>query len=143
MLLLRQVDQEAPGDADLRGQPCALAADRFLDHLHHDGLPLVQQLLDRLFRVDLVFEDVRDMQEGRPREADLDEGGLHAGQHAAHLAAVDVADQPERTGTLDVQLLHHRLLHDGDARLLRRDVDQNFFAHGRRAPNFLRSCAVS
>jgi hypothetical protein len=47
MRLLRQVNQETSGDSDLRGQPCALGADRILDDLHQETLSLGQQLLDR------------------------------------------------------------------------------------------------
>ena len=35
---LRQQHHVARRNADLRGQPRALAADRILDHLHHDLL---------------------------------------------------------------------------------------------------------
>jgi hypothetical protein len=41
--LLRQVDQQPAGDADLRRQPRALGADRVLDHLHQQVLALAQQ----------------------------------------------------------------------------------------------------
>ena len=41
------------------------------------------------------LHDVGDMQERRALEADVDEGRLHAGQHARHAALVDVAGQPQ------------------------------------------------
>jgi hypothetical protein len=40
--------------------------------------------------------DVGDVQEGGALEADVDEGRLHAGQHAHHAAEVDVADEAAR-----------------------------------------------
>jgi hypothetical protein len=54
---------------------------------------------------------------------------LHAGQHAHHLAQVDIADQPARQRAFDMQFLHGGLLHDGDAGLLGRDVDEDVFSH--------------
>ena len=92
---LRQIHQKASGDADLGGQPRALGADRVLDHLHHQALPFVQDLLDRPLGLAAValFPDVGHMQEGGALQADIDEGRLHARQHAHHAPQVDVADQ--------------------------------------------------
>jgi hypothetical protein len=45
------------------------------------------------------------VQEGRALEADVDEGRLHAGQHARHLAEIDVADEPALQRAFDVQFL--------------------------------------
>src|SRR3546814_9383154 len=50
---LRQQHQVTRGDADLRGQPRTLAADRVLDHLHHDFLAVAQQFADRRHRLRL------------------------------------------------------------------------------------------
>ena len=77
--------------------------------------------------------DVGDVQERRARAADVDERGLHAGQHAHHAPHADVADQAARRRALDLHFLHDALLDDGDARLLRRDVDQDFFGHAASA----------
>ena len=77
-----------------------------------------------------VLPDVGDVQERRALEADLDERALHAGQHARDAAQVDVADQAARARALDVQLLHDALLEHGDARFLRRYVDEDFMRHG-------------
>ena len=77
-----------------------------------------------------MLPDVGDVQERRALEADLDERALHAGQHPRDAAQVDVADESARAGALDVQLLHHALLEHGDARFLRRDVDEDFMRHG-------------
>ncbi|GAC1534258.1 MAG: hypothetical protein NVS2B4_14580 [Ramlibacter sp.] len=42
------------------------------------------------------------VQEGGAFQADVDEGRLHAGEHAGHLAQVDVAHQSAFLGALDV-----------------------------------------
>uniref|UniRef100_A0A7S4D5R6 Uncharacterized protein n=1 Tax=Heterosigma akashiwo TaxID=2829 RepID=A0A7S4D5R6_HETAK len=139
VLILRQIDQHATGDADLAGQPRALGADRVLDDLDRQRLPFEDQSLDRRRRriVALVAAmaelrgavQIGHMQEGRALQADVDEGALHAGQHAHHLAEVDVADQAPLQGALEVQLLHRPVLDHGHARLLRRPVDQDVFHH--------------
>ena len=76
------------------------------------------------------FPDVGHMQEGGALQADVDEGRLHARQHAHDLAEIDVADQPARQRAFDVQFLHGALQDQRDARFLRGDVDQDFFVHG-------------
>jgi hypothetical protein len=134
--VLRQIHQRAAGDADLRGKTRALGADWVLDDLHHQRLAFEQRLLDRdLLRGRRVLgvarvPDVGYVQEGRALQADVDEGRLHAGQHAHHLAEVDVADQTTRERALDVEFLDGGLLDDGHARFLRRDIDEDVFGHG-------------
>jgi len=77
-----------------------------------------------------LLPDVGHVQEGGALQADVDEGRLHARQDAHDAAEIDVADQAARGGALDVQFLHDAALHEGDARFLRREVDQEFLAHG-------------
>jgi hypothetical protein len=60
----------------------------------------------RLAQPGLRLPDVGHVQEGRALQADVDEGRLHAGQHARDLAQVDVADQPALQRAFDVQFLH-------------------------------------
>ena len=72
-----------------------------------------------------VAVHVGDVQERGALQADVDERRLHAGQHARHLADVDVADQAALQRALEVQLLHRAVLDDRDARLLGRPVDQD------------------
>ena len=111
-----------------------------LDHLHHQRLALEHLLFDRhlglaaaheprRLALGLAVPDVGHVQEGRALQADVDEGRLHAGQHAHHLAEVDVAHQAALERAFDVQLLHGAILDDGDARLLRRPVDQDVLLH--------------
>ena len=47
VVVLRQKHQVTAGDADLGGQPCALGADRVLNDLHHQRLPLEDLLFNR------------------------------------------------------------------------------------------------
>ena len=132
MRFLRQINQQTPGEADLRRQPRTLGTDRILDHLHHDVLTLGQQTLDRFgFDAFLALPpEIGNVQKRRPRPADINERRLHARQHAHHAPHINVADPAARRGALDLHLLHNALLYDSDPRFLRRDVDQNFFAHG-------------
>ena len=89
------------------------------------------------------------VQEGRALEPDVDEGALHARQHARHLAQVDVADQAALERALEVELLQRAVLDHGHARLLRRPVDEDVLAgHGSgvsvgRQPARASSAAVS
>ena len=76
-------------------------------------------------------EHVGNVQKGGPLEADVDEGGLHAGQHARDLAGVDVADATALEFALEVQFLHRAVLDDGDARFLRCPVDEDVLHRGR------------
>jgi hypothetical protein len=69
------------------------------------------------------------VQEGGALQADVDEGALHARQHAHHLAQVDVAHQAALERALDVQLLHRAVLDDGHARFLRGPVDEEDVLH--------------
>src|SRR6266850_1449344 len=128
-----QVDQQAAGQRDLRRKPRALGADRVLYHLDEHRLALGQDLFDRLSGL-AVLPDVGDVQERRALEADVDEGRLHAGQHARYAAHVDVAHQPAAARALDQELLHHAGRDHGDPRLARGHVDEDFLTHGTSAP---------
>ena len=54
------------------------------------------------------------MQEGGLVHADVDEGGLHAGQHAADLALVDVAHDAALGLALHMHFLQQAVLDQGD-----------------------------
>jgi hypothetical protein len=129
--VLRQVHEEPAGDRDLRREPRALAADGVLHDLDEERLALAQDPLDGLGLAVAVARrpDVGHVQEGRARQADLDEGGLHPREDAADAAEVDVAHDPAARVALDVQLLHRALLGDRDPRFLRGDVDQDLLVH--------------
>jgi hypothetical protein len=59
----------------------------------------------------LRTNDVGDVQEGGAFQADVNEGRLHAGQHARHLAQIHIADQPALERAFNVQLLHRAVFH--------------------------------
>ena len=77
-----------------------------------------------------VGHEVGHVQERCAVQPDVDEGRLHAGQHAHDAAEIDVADEAARGGALDVDFLRDALLQDRDACFLRREVDQYLFWHG-------------
>src|SRR6202008_514035 len=95
-LALRQVDEIARGNADEGREPRALGAERILQHLHEDLVALAHVLaavlapfLEDLAGLFVGERHVRDVQESGAFEADVDEGGLHAGQDARHATLVD------------------------------------------------------
>jgi len=73
--------------------------------------------------------DIGDVQKRGAFESDVDKGRLHAGQDARDFTQVDIADTSARQGAFDVKFLYRALLHNGDPRLLRGDIDQDFFVH--------------
>ncbi|KAG0916771.1 hypothetical protein G6F32_016488 [Rhizopus arrhizus] len=107
---MRQIHQHPPGHADLGRQARTLGAQWVLDHLDHDGLSLKQQLFDGRGRQALaaltpVFAQVRDMDEGRTFQPDVDESALHARQHTNHPSQIDIADMAPLDAAFHVQLL--------------------------------------
>ena len=138
VLVAGQIHQQPSRDGDLGGQARTLAADRILDYLHHQGLTFLQQLLDRLlFGAFVGSPDIGDVQECGARQTDFDKGRLHAGQDAADAPKINIADQTAIGSTLHQQFLHGTLLQYGDARFLRRHVDQYLFIHLGQSLGFL------
>jgi hypothetical protein len=131
MRVLRQVDQQAAGNADLGRETCTLGADRILQDLHQQHLAFVEVFLDRL---DAVFAarlpQVGDVQEGGALEADVDECRLHSRQHPRHHPHVDVPHQAPGGFAVQVKFLQDALVHDGDPQFLRCRIDQDVFFHG-------------
>ena len=129
VLFLRQVHEEAAGQGNLGGEARAFAVDGVFDDLHQQGLPFKEDVFDALggFGVFSLFEDVDDVEEGGAFEADVDKRALHAGQHAAHHAQIDVAHQAVAGIALDVQLADVVFFENGDAGFLRGDVDEDGF----------------
>ena len=76
--------------------------------------------------------EVGDVQEGRLLEADVDEGGLHAREHAHHLALVDVAGDAVVAAALDVELDERGVVENRNPRLPRGRVDEYLLAHDAR-----------
>ena len=115
----RHEDQEAPGHRDVRREAGALGAERLLDDLDENLLAFLEEVFDlwaagrsrfvstrplplpaavfvvvpiRACRTLRACRDVGDVEEPVALEAEVDEGGLHAGQDLADPALVDVAD---------------------------------------------------
>ena len=116
MVVLRQKNQHAPGNADLGRQACAFGANRVFDDLHHQGLSFKHLLFYRNlglgvagdaggFTVGLTVPDIRHMQKRSALQTNIDKGGLHARQHPGHFAQVDIAHQAPLQRALHMQLL--------------------------------------
>src|SRR5262249_18454919 len=107
------VDQVPAGQRDVAGQARALGADRVLGDLDQDRVAGLHRLLDGAgapFQAGRVPVDLTGVQDRVATPADVDEGGLHAGQHVLHPAEVDVAGHRAGTGPGDVVLNQHAVL---------------------------------
>ncbi len=117
----------AAGDRQARGDASPFRSDRLLGDLDDDLLTLAQDGVDPrggrsaspatgvspastraglalgLARFENALEVVSDVQEGGLVEADVDKGGLHAGEHAAHLSLHDVPDDALVSLAFDVE----------------------------------------
>ena len=82
-------------------------------HLHE-----VRELLRHADRVG-------DVEERGLLEADVDEGGLHAGEDGVHLPLEDVSDDPLLVDAVDQELDEDVVLQDRDAGLVGRRVDDD------------------
>ena len=86
---MRDVDDEAAGQRDLGREPGALRLHRVLDRLDEDRLAALDQVLDlagAAAALELGADDLVDVEEAVLLEADLDERGLHPGQHVVDRA---------------------------------------------------------
>jgi len=140
---LRREDQVPAGDRDVHREPRALRLQGVLDHLNEDLLSGFDQLVDPAAAAAPALrrllaarqDDLVDVQEAVALEADVDEGGLHAGKDVVDLPLVDVADDRAAAAALDVQLGDVALaafllcLEDGHAGLSALGGDQNGFLH--------------
>ncbi|MCY1427025.1 hypothetical protein D9M71_428550 [compost metagenome] len=107
----RHINEIARRNRQLGGQTRALGADGVLGDLHHQALPLVHQRADAFHRATLAGGNLRRMDERRTFQADIDEGRLHAGQHANHLAFVDIPDDATALRALDMDFLQDAVFH--------------------------------
>jgi hypothetical protein len=105
MIVLWQKHQQAPGKADLGRQACALGANRVLDDLHHQRLSLKYLFFNRHLRLAfsgehgglaaiLALPHIGHMQERRALQTDVDEGRLHARQHARNFPRYTLPTKP-------------------------------------------------
>jgi hypothetical protein len=87
-------------------------------------------IVRRLVPMIVLRLDVRDVQEAVAADGEIDERRLDRRLEVNDLALVDVTGVTLVTRALDVQLLKHAVLDDGDAALLGLEhVDQHFFLH--------------
>src|SRR5581483_11444785 len=126
-LSVRHVDDEAPGQRELGGEPRPLRLHRVLDRLDEDLLAALDQVLDlpgALPALELGTDDLVDVEEAVLLEPDLDERGLHPRQHVVDHAEVDVAGDRPPLRPLEVDLRDLVVLEHGDALLARVDRDE-------------------
>ena len=124
---VRDVDEESAGQRDLRRQPRALRLHRVLDGLDEDLLSALDQVGDLLavtLPLELGDDDLVDVEEPVPLEADLDERALHPRQHVVDRAQVDVAGDRAALRALEVDLGDPIVLEERDALLADVDRDQ-------------------
>src|SRR5437868_1494373 len=133
-LALGHEHDEAAGKRDLHRQAGALRLHRVLDGLDEHGLAALDQVLD-LHAVALALElgadDLVHIEEAVLLEADLDERGLHAGQHVVDGAEVDVARDRALVRPLEIDLGDAVVLEDRDALLADVDGDEELALGGR------------
>src|SRR5206468_2987225 len=126
-LAVRHVDEEAAGERDLRRQPGALRLHRVLHGLDEDRLAATDQVLDLLavpLALELGHDDLVDVEEAVLLQADLDERGLHPGQHVVDGAEVDVAGDRAALRPFEVDLRDTLVLDDRHTLLADVDRDQ-------------------
>ena len=90
-------------------------------------------------RLEVVGRTVFDVQESGALLADVDEGGLHAGQHAGNLAEHDVANRAASSCTFDLQLGNHSPFDQRNTGFTNIAIDdQRIFGHVPRTERFSR-----
>ena len=94
-------------------------------------LARLQRVLDlaRLALTEGAPVDLAGIQDGVAAGTDVDERGLHAGQHVLHLAEVDVADQRRLRLASDVVLDQHVVFEDDDLGVVVLDVGAHVLAN--------------
>src|SRR6185437_6418459 len=65
---------------------------------------------DRVVR--MCCGDVRGMQKSRAIEPNINEGGLHTGQHSRDASLIEIAHESTAARALDVNFLHDAVLDD-------------------------------
>ena len=133
-----QQHQIASGQRGLHGHPGALGAGRLLEYLDDDVLALFDQVADgtvlipgsvlrqpAAVRGDGVFH----VEEAVLFQADIDEGGLHAGKHVLHLAQVDVAQQMGVVPPGQGDLVQTAVFQQGHRDFGPHETNQHVFTH--------------
>src|SRR5207248_4690519 len=130
---LRDEDDEAAGQRDLRRQACALRLHRVLHRLDEDRLAAADQVLDAaaVAALELGADDLVDVEEAVLLEADLDERGLHPGKDVVDGAEIDVPGDRAAVRTLEIDLRDPAVLEHGDALLADVDGDEQLALRSR------------
>ncbi len=113
------VHQVAAGQRDLAREAGALVTHGVLGDLDEHAIARLQRQFDATGLVaglDAVPVDLARVEHGVAAATDVDERGLHAGQHVLHATEVDVADQRGVLVASDVVLHEHAVLQDADLR---------------------------
>ena len=92
-------------------------------------VPLALSGLVRIVHRRGVLGDVRDVEEPVALETDVDEGGLHPGEHLRYAAFVDVADDAALAFALDEELCDEIVFQDGDTRFVIVRGDDHLLGH--------------
>ena len=130
----RHVDQEAACQRHLGGQARPLGADGLLGDLHCDPVALAQQLLDRgglavaavPGRFSVFVYHVRDVQETRLPDSDVDESRLNARKNRLYASQEHVAHQPSLVGAVQHQFYESLVFQKRHPRLARGRTDDDF-----------------
>src|SRR5690606_29467039 len=113
------VHEVATGQGDLAGETGALVPDRILGDLYEYTVAGLERQLDAAGLVaglDAVPVDLAGVQHGVAAAPDVDEGGLHAGEHVLHTAEGHVPDQGRVLVAGDVVLDEDVVLDNADLR---------------------------
>jgi hypothetical protein len=92
------------------------------------GVVLVLDILVVIVVQSVFLDDVGCVQEGCFLEAEVDEGRLHAREHAKDLALIDVAGRGLVAAPFYVDLGQSAVLQKGDSHLVASGVDDDLFA---------------
>jgi len=124
----------------VRRQTGALGADRFLDHLDHDFLAFLENLVNgdflgsaALVVVVAIFatqqlvpvHGIVLMEEPCLFETDIDERGLQGGEHLLNDTLIYIAQNSSRRDALYDQFRKFAVFHDGDALFVGRLANQD------------------
>ena len=129
----RHVHQEAARQGNLAGQAGTLVTNRVLGDLHQHRITRLQGVLNlagHAVQAGDVPVDLARVEHGVTAASNIDEGGLHRGQHVLHLAQVHVANQGVLLGLRHEVLGQHAVLEHTnlDAAILL--TNQHLTVHG-------------
>jgi len=137
---VRHTDEESSCKAQMRRQTGALGADRFLDHLHHDFLPFVQNLINRKFFSDCFFIILIAVFAGKENvpvyriflvketglfKTDVNKRGFQRGKHFLHDTFIDITEDTVGLSALDNEFSEVSAFHHGDSLFVRCHANQN------------------